>query len=183
MYNPEVFTSNKLYIDGYWQSELYFRDIEGIIRKQFTFKKISQENKDIAEEMRGIESVAIHIRRGDYVGTKYEHACPKEYYSKAVDYIMNKSKIDKIYVFSDDVQSAATIINDGLEVKFQFIDINNGNTSYQDMYLMTQCKHNIIANSSFSWWGAWLNANPNKIVVAPKWLTDFNCRTWHVIEL
>ncbi|MCH4156864.1 MAG: alpha-1,2-fucosyltransferase, partial [Muribaculaceae bacterium] len=81
IFNPEVFTSDKLYINGYWQSELYFKDIEEIIRKQFTFKTISQENKDIAEEMRGIESVAIHIRRGDYVGTEFEQACPKDYYS------------------------------------------------------------------------------------------------------
>lgn len=173
MYNENVFTTRCKYISGYWQSEKYFSQIENIIRTTFEFKNIDAQNRNLAEEINSQNSVSLHLRRGDYLGNSlYSGICTNEYYMKAVDEIViNVTKKEDLffYVFSDDKKYATEFINK-LNYPALLIDFNNGSDSYKDMYLMSQCKHNIIANSSFSWWGAWLNTNPNKIVIAPsKW--------------
>lgn len=177
-YNENVFTTRCNYISGYWQSEKYFCQIENIIRATFEFKSIDAYNKNLAEEINSQNSVSIHLRRGDYLGNSlYSGICADEYYMKAIDEIViNVKKNDDLffYVFSDDKEYASEFINK-LNYPARLIDFNKGEDSYKDMYLMSQCKHNIIANSSFSWWGAWLNTYSDKIVVAPqKWFNIEN---------
>lgn len=170
-YNNEVFSTKCRYLSGSWQSEKYFKQIEDIIRKSFIFKDIDKSNLSIAEEIRSYNSVSLHIRRGDYLGNSiYSGVCTEEYYSKAIDEIITNCSLTdniKFYIFSDDKIFANQFIQ---KVKYptELIEHNKGIDSYKDMFLMSQCRHNIIANSSFSWWGAWLNSNPDKIVVAPK---------------
>ena len=178
-FDSELLIHPKQYIRGYWQCEDYFKDVSNKIRGLFVFRNIDSFNKEIAESMHQSSSVSLHIRRGDYTSFGMP-LVNEDFYRRAVEIISEKVTSARYYVFSDDMDEAQRIAN-LLNIDYQLMNHNSGVDSYKDMYLMSQCKHNIKANSSFSWWGAWLNCNPNKIVIAPKWLNDFNCKSW--IEL
>lgn len=172
---------NNSYLDGYWGSEKYFADVVDIIRKDFTLKnKPDKYNIDMIRRITNGNSVSIHIRRGDYIldekTNKHHGVCNLDYYLKAVDLIAKKVKKPFFFIFSDDIKWA----KQNLRLKFPcvYVDHNIGEKDCEDMRLMDECKHNVIANSSFSWWGAWLNKNKNKIVIAPKrWFTDKSINT------
>ncbi|MHB9140352.1 MAG: alpha-1,2-fucosyltransferase [Paludibacter sp.] len=172
-FDEKIFLTKCNYLTGYWQSEKYFKSIENRIREAFIFKNIDVDNKTLANEILSVNSISLHIRRGDYVGNNiYSGVCTEEYYMNAVEQMRSKiaSTQDVIfYVFTDDKDFASQFICK-LNLSAKLIDINTGMNSNKDMFLMSQCKYNIIANSSFSWWGAWLNNYPDKIVIAPqKW--------------
>ena len=160
------------YYIGYWQSEKFFKDISDEIRKDFSFPKFtSEKNLEILKLIKSYNSVSIHIRRGDYLQNRgFNGLAPLEYYQKAIEYIKNKIENPHFFIFSNDIEWCRK--NLSIENSY-YIDWNRGEESYRDMQLMSLCKHNIIPNSTFSWWGAWLNKNPNKIVIAPeKWFND-----------
>ncbi len=164
------------YLEGNWNSEKYFSGIGSILRKEFTFKaRPDDKNRAILKQIQRCNSVSIHVRRGDYVTNskvnKLYHICSLNYYLKATK-IINKFAIKPVFfVFSDDPAWVKSNFS-GIKPVF-FVNHNTGEKSYEDMRLMSACQHNIIANSSFSWWGAWLNHNPSKIVIAPKkWFKD-----------
>lgn len=173
IYYPQVFEfkhEHELFM-GTWQSEKFFIDAKKMVRQVFVFNEslLSGETLELKNRILAENSVSIHIRRGDYLNNQYNNGfagvCTEEYYSKAIDLITKKVDQSVYYVFTDD--------KDWVSEHFKienaiYVNINSGEDSWQDMYLMSRCKHNIIANSSFSWWGAWLNANPDKIVIAPK---------------
>ena len=163
--------SDNCYLVGDWQTEKYFKNIEDIIRKEITVKT-PQTGKDaeIAKKTEEVNSVSIHIRRGDYANdltTKdYFGIFGPEYYQKAMKIIAEKVKNPHLFVFSDDHDWVKK--NIVLPYPTTYVDHNNADKNYEDLRLMSGCKHFIIANSSFSWWGAWLSQNPNKLVVGPK---------------
>ena len=164
-FDPQSLQGPRKYIGGYWQDEQYFKDISKQVRSIFTFKAIDNRNEGIAQDMRNQESVSLHIRRGDYAIFGMS-MIGEDYYRRAVSYINSKVLSPHYYIFTDDeVAAKKIVINLGLE--YTMINHNRGTDSYKDMYLMSQCRHNIIANSSFSWWGAWLNRNEEKFVIAP----------------
>jgi hypothetical protein len=175
-FNPAINKiSNKCYISGYWQSYKYFQNIENIIKDNFRFPILEDaKNKKIIKEIQSSNSVSIHLRRGDFlnVNTHSIHGtCSLEYYQGAISYIENKITNPIFFIFSDDIEWVKSNFN--FEAQIHFVYGNIGNKSYIDMQLMSQCKHNIIANSSFSWWGAWLNQNYEKIVLAPnRWFAS-----------
>jgi hypothetical protein len=159
------------YLSGYWQSEQYFADFADELRNDFTFRKpLVAENKYLAEEMLGHNSVSIHIRRGDYVSiaknARFFESCSLDYYYKGLAKISERQPDLHVYVFSDDIEWAKQNLD--IVYPITFINHNQGENAFEDMRLMSLCKHNIIANSSFSWWGAWLNQTPEKIVIAPE---------------
>lgn len=169
------------YITGYWQSEAYFLEVAERIRAEFTFKlPLENKNVELEKQIRNGNAVSLHVRRGDYVNnpkTAESHGlCSLSYYQAAIRHIAERVKSPFFYVFSDDI----AWVKEHLIIDFphRLIDQNHGIESYNDMRLMALCKHHIIANSSFSWWGAWLNPNVEKVVVAPKnWFanqTDVN---------
>ena len=166
------------YLHGYWQSEKYFKSIESTIRSDFQFHQaLDPESSLLAEEMQCTSSVSVHIRRGDYLSdsktAKIMHVCELDYYQRAVNYISKQLVSPVFYIFSDDILWVKQQLS--IPYKTIFVAHNCGKESYRDMQLMSLCKHHIIANSSFSWWGAWLNPNPNKLVVAPqKWFVNGN---------
>jgi hypothetical protein len=166
-----IFMSGDVYFDGYWQNELYFRNYEEIIRSSYKFKKdLNNQNREMLNMIKRKNSVSIHIRRGDYVGVKlWENICDVQYYVNAISCIKNRITNPMFFIFSDDVTWCRANLN-SLVVPDEvvYVDWNKGVDSYIDMQLMSKCKHNIIANSSFSWWGAWLNTNQDKIVIAPR---------------
>lgn len=159
-----------IYLNGYYQSEKYFSDIESIIRQDFVpIKELSGKNATMADLITKTNSVSIHVRRGDYVSNPTTNSihgtCSIDYYKKAIEIIAEKNNDLVFFIFSDDCDWARNNIE--INYKKYFIDFNGREKCYEDIRLMSLCKHNIIANSSFSWWGAWLNSNLNKIVVAP----------------
>jgi hypothetical protein len=166
------------YLAGYWQSEKYFKTHTSEIRSDFTFKiPFSDRNAGFAQQITKINAVSLHVRRGDYINNVKTNAthglCSLSYYQAAIHYVSGQITNPFFLIFSDDI----TWVKDNLTIDFphQYIDYNHGLDSYNDMHLMSLCKHNIIANSSFSWWGAWLNSNVEKIVVAPqKWFANNN---------
>lgn len=165
------YQTDNVYLDGYWQSERYFKDIEEIIRNEFTFKiPPLGKNKGVAEQIASCESVSIHVRRGDYVNdlkiSEIHGNCGLTYYREAVKKISQMIRAPHFFIFSDEPGWARKNLRLGQPA--MFVDHNDTNKSYEDLRLMSQCKHHIIANSSFSWWGAWLHINPEKIVIAPK---------------
>lgn len=171
-------SSDKFY-DGYWQSYQYFDSCRDVILKEFTFPKISMEDKlnfELNERLKNEEnSVGIHIRRGDYLKNwKYRGLCGIDYYQKAIAYILEHIKSPKFFLFSDDIDWVKENISPLLKgYDVTFVNWNHGINSYKDMQLMAMCKNLIIANSSFSWWAAYLNQN-DPIVVAPeKWINSF----------
>lgn len=165
-----------LYLDGYWQSEKYFLKNASQIKKDFIFNfKESGTDELLKHHILGSNSVSIHVRRGDYISNpsaiKKHGVCSLEYYYSAIQLISTQLKTPSFFVFSDDIDWARNNIKTTLPM--QFVPNNVGTNSFKDMYFMSQCKHNIIANSSFSWWSAWLNAHPKKLVVSPKlWFLD-----------
>ncbi len=173
IFYPNVFDfkhKNELF-SGTWQSELYFESAFNEVRKSFIFneKLVSDKTMEICSSIKSKNSVSIHIRRGDYLSPKYSSGfsgvCTNEYYMKAIRYIQDHIEHPFFYIFTDDKEW----VNENFTIEDAvYVNVNFGKNSWQDMYLMSQCKHNIIANSSFSWWGAWLNSNQNKIVIAPK---------------
>lgn len=161
---------NNRILTGYWQCENYFSDIKSIIRNEFTI--INPPDPICEEYYRQINttnSVSIHIRRGDY--TKPEliniHGlCDMDYYNRSIERI-SKSIIKPVfYVFSDNLEWAKNNLQSAMPM--YFVDLDNGGNEIEDFRLMMSCKHNIIANSTFSWWAAWLNRNQEKIIIAPK---------------
>lgn len=161
------------FIHGFFQSAKYFD--EKLVRSALTFKKAPEGlNAQTAQKIAASNSVSIHIRRGDYVqkaryAKLYNHL-DIEYYGTAKKIIKNKVENPQYFVFSDDI---AWVKENMKPENAHYIEHNSGDNSWEDMRLMSLCKHNIIANSSFSWWGAYLNRNPQKIVVAPKlWFLD-----------
>lgn len=171
-----------IYLEGYWQSYKYFIDYEEIIRKDFTLKSFPALNmQEMANEIESMNSVSVHVRRGDYVGNNMHDVVSESYYKKGIEYISNKVNIDKIYVFSDDIEWC----KDNLKFDYPVVFVGEEFTGVKDeghVYLMSKCKHFIIANSSFSWWGAWLSTNHDKIVVCPKqWFGDASIDTSDLI--
>lgn len=176
-YNPNILKTPKdVYLQGSWQSEKYFVDIEDVIRREFTVKvEQDPQSREIAEQIMGTHSVSIHVRRGDYVlnrRIKRVHGtCSLDYCSQCVSLIAEKITRPHFFVFSDD----PSWVTENLRFDYPttFVTHNDATRDYEDLRLMSMCKHDIIANSSFSWWGAWLNANPDKIVLAPrKWFNE-----------
>lgn len=162
--------SNNCFLSGYWQSHKYFSNIENILKKEFQFPLISDKlNLELMNSIQNKNSVSIHVRRGDFLNNaihRIHGTCSIDYYRSAIQYI--ESNLDDIeyFVFSDAIDWV--VENLKFKKNVHFVIGNYSSKSFVDMHLMSKCKHNIIANSSFSWWGAWLNDNPNKIVVAPK---------------
>lgn len=163
------------YLDGYFQCEKYFKDIREIILKQFTINQdISNYTKEIKNKIQNSKnSCSLHIRRGDFVNStniNIHGACDIEYYKKAMKYLEEKVVNINYFIFSDDIEW----VKENLAIQNAiYIDSKEKRIPHEDIYLMSLCDHNIIANSSFSWWGAWLNQNEKKMVIAPKrWFAD-----------
>ena len=164
------------YLSGYWQSEKYFIEFSAEIRDDFSFGlPLSHENSKLASQIDQVSSVSLHIRRGDYIhnpkaALTYE-LCTLDYYAASIRYITNHVSNPQFFIFSDDIEWAKN--NLVINSPCFYIDHNHGSNSYNEMRLMSLCKHNIIANSTFSWWGAWLNPSLEKIVIAPqRWFTN-----------
>lgn len=164
------------YILGFFQSEKYFKSVEKYIREDFEFADLPDEaNLKMIRKINSTPSISLHIRRGDYVQKqRYQDAyatCSLDYYKRAVEHIAQKVPNPTLFIFSDDIEW----VKKNLKLPYEsvYVSHNTGKKSFEDMRLMSLCSHNVIANSSFSWWGAWLNKNENKIVVAPeKWFND-----------
>ncbi len=182
-FDPKIFLrGSDLYLDGYWQSPKYFTGLEDIIRRDFTLKGPLPENiLVLGEEIKKTNSVCVHVRRGDYVGNKSHEVVTLEYYQKGIKYISEKTSIEKIYVFSDDIKWCQE--NFSFEMPTMFVDESfAGWAGEGHMFLMSQCKNFVIANSSFSWWAAWLSNYKNKIVVCPlQWFPDRSINTSDLI--
>jgi hypothetical protein len=166
-----------LFLVGYWHSERYFADVGKELRKAFQFKHpLEGEAKEIGRHIRSSNSISLHIRRGDYATLKHvERAVGQTdltYYEKAAAYMNERTRsggieVPTFFVFSDDIEWC----KGRLKLPFPTIFVDQasaGPKASHHLRLMSLCRNNIIANSTFSWWGAWLNANPEKIVIAPK---------------
>lgn len=161
--------SGNIILDGYWQSYKYFELYNKDIISEFKFpSKPKPRNKKIIKDIKSSNSVLIHVRRGDYNtkrGKQFHGLLPMNYYNKAVADISKRVKQPMFFIFSDEIEWCRQ--NFDFKYPTEFIDSNSSNTGPEDMQMMSACKHMIIANSSFSWWAAWLNRNPDKIVYAP----------------
>lgn len=168
------------WLDGYFQSDRYFAQHANTIRSEFTVRtppdaETAQRLAEIQEEPR---AVSLHVRRGDYVrNAKFaarHGTCTSEYYAAAVEHVTTKmGEAPVLYAFSDD--PAWVRDNLRLSAEIRVVGHNGPDRNYEDLRLMSACRHHIIANSSFSWWGAWLNPDPTKIVIAPmRWYADPN---------
>lgn len=167
---------NNTYLNGFWQSDKYFKNISDVLYTIYSPKeKINEINKNWLNKIEATQSVSLHIRRGDYITNKnalsHHGICELDYYYSAISHIKEKQSNIEIFVFSDDLQWCKTHLE--FTNSINFVDANEKENMHLDIFLMSICKHNIIANSSFSWWGAWLNQNPKKIVIAPqKWFAN-----------
>lgn len=190
-YIPEVWTKCDLYYEGYWQNVKYFIEAQTEVRSAFKFRKeLSSQNKHLMEEIQNTElPVSIHIRRGDYLHHKlFGGICDISYYKKAIEYVLENNDSPKFYLFSNDIEwCRENILPLVRKYPLLFVNWNLGAESYIDMQLMSNCKINIIANSSFSWWAAYLNEHLNKIIIAPKlWAhspygKEIQLKSWHLI--
>lgn len=165
--------SAPVHLDGYWQSERYFLDVASKLRKEFTLTQpLDEANRRMLNQIRDplSQAVSLHIRRGDYVSNahtaQFHGVCPLDYYRSAVDHISGRLSKPHFFVFSDDPDWVRS--NLSLDHPMIVVEVNSADRGVFDMMLMMSCSHHVIANSSFSWWGAWLNPHEDKIVVAPK---------------
>lgn len=193
-YDPEVLKYEDKYLYGRFMSQRYFEDIIDEVRKVYTFPPVETINLPpeaninfliYYSQINNSNAVGMHIRRSDSRNNeeKYENICTTEYYHAAIEYVLKKNPDAKFYVFSNEprwiknwlreiIKSFITkdMDNDSIRTlkdRFVLVEANDEYTSYLDMFLLSKCKHNILSNSTFSWWGAWLNENPDKLIIAP----------------
>jgi hypothetical protein len=186
-FDERVLNIKRGIIRGYWQCPKYFDDIKPLITKSIVFPELDSEQEYYRKKMMHEDSVFVHVRMGDYLtfSDKYGGICTKEYYDKAFQYLEDRIDNPIYYGFSDDVNAAKSFLQ---RDDIIWLDMNTEETAYNDLYLMASCKHCIIANSSFSWWGVYLGKQENKIVIAPdKWtntnqLCDIWCDGWIKIK-
>ena len=167
--NPSLLTAlDNIYLHGYFQTEKYFQEFTDDLRDEF---QLSSEPNDVSEawlsKIRDAQSVSVHIRRGDYLGTGMEHVCDADYYQRGIDRLTAQFGGDLSYfIFSNDLDWVRENLHfDGTA---QFVTGNEAAHPSEDLRLMAACNHHIIANSTFSWWGVWLNEKKDKTVIAPK---------------
>lgn len=186
-FSPELFAQQApILLQGYWQSPRYFTQVRDGLLREFVLKDpLSPYSQDMVRQISEQPSVSIHVRRGDYVadpGTAKVHGiCDLDYYRRAVGLMSRLEPEARFYIFSDDIAFVreafdfcpSPVIVDG-----------NQDAGHEDMILMSACTHNIIANSSFSWWGAWLGEAPGKIVIAPrKWFAEERLHSTYTFDL
>lgn len=178
------------YYDGYWQYYKYFEPVRKDVLYAFQFVPDNDErNNSLISKMNNENYVSIHVRRGDYLESKeYKGICGIDYYKKAIDLVRSNISNPTYLIFSNDIEWCKINITPLLEnSSVTFVDWNVGANSFRDMELMSKCRANIIANSSFSWWAAYLNSNEHKFVVSPKKWTnrkmEFNVQPddWNLI--
>lgn len=187
-YQSEIFEIDNVYLRGYWQSEQYFREVSDTIRELYTLHPVLGDAKHADLDLiRSTDKtpVSLHVRLGDYLESQNTHVyagiCTETYYHNSIEYIREHVENPLFVVFSDNMEQASAMIQ-GEDV--YYIHPEDGGTSFVDMYLMSQCQHHIIANSTYSWWGAWLTEQKNTIVVAPeRWFAhienpDVVCDRW-----
>ena len=189
-FDEQVLKKEPAYLTGYFQSEKYFKEIEAQIRDAFQFgkqiwnglpKEQAEKIKDYRNRIEKTTAVSVHIRRGDYLENDvvYGGICTDTYYRKAIAAMKEKFPDAVFFVFSNEAEWAKNWIADNYENKDDFVIIEGTteDTGYLDLFLMSLCSHYIIANSSFSWWGAWLNSDKGKVVIAPsKWINTIDMR-------
>ncbi len=166
---------DNVFLRGYFPSFKYFDNNRDLIKKDFSFAAPpDNESQKMIDKITSVNSVSIHIRRGDYITnqrvTNKFGLCGLSYYKKAIEHISQKTAPPHFFVFSNDPKYVKQNIK--TDHSITYITHNKGQKGYQDLRFISRCKHNIIANSSFSWWGAWLNDNPKKIVIAPSPVFD-----------
>lgn len=178
LFDEAVLAMDNIYLDGYWQSEKYFDSeyVKNRLINEFAIDKESvltdDESRRILEQIESEESVSVHVRRGDYLnpGVVENHGgiCTDDYYKRAIEYVLDKKPGAKLYFFSNDTKWTKEKYGDlgevvSLEGREEISDI-------AELLLMSRCKNHILANSSYSWWSAWLNDNSDKLVIVPsKW--------------
>lgn len=171
-YNANILeiSESNVYLTGFWQSDKYFKDIEDTIRSDFKVKPNPNEySKGLLDKIQSSNSVFLHVRRGDYVANpdtaKYHGVMGVEYFNEGIKYIKEHVDNPNFFLFSDDPDWAKENIITGCPTEVSY---NPASLDYEDIRLMYSCKHAIIANSTLSWWGAWLIENKDKIIIAPK---------------
>ena len=192
-YQPGVFEQRDCYVRGYWQCERYFAEYREDILDMFRFPAVRQGSACSRMEQTILEddrSVSLHVRRGDYLEERYAQVycdvCTETYYRNAIAFMRERVPGCHFYLFSDDPEWCREYFRDE---DMLFVTCNTGEDSPYDMYLMSICRHNIIANSSFSWWGAWLNQNSGQLVAAPeRWfhhmdVCDQLCDRWTKLSI
>lgn len=187
-YDPGVLQIKEGYIDGYWQSWKYFQNAEQDVRNAFRFKnELTGKNRQAEIQIQSTNSVSVHIRRGDYVKHQdiYGNICTTEYYNKAIALINQTVERPTFFFFSNDMKWTMDTFGD--KENYVYVEGNDEDKGYIDLRLMSACRHQIIANSSFSWWAAYLNNNPEKKVLCPgRWINaketpDVYCNGWTLI--
>lgn len=200
-YRPEIMEWDDIYLEGYWQTEKYFRPVSGQVREAFDIDKLAgfitagqnsyKNGKDAAtgtfsywmEQIEATESVSVHIRRGDYLLPQNQELfggiCTEAYYHKAMEMMAGEHPGCVFYLFTNDKKWACEEVTDAYPVRIVELKDTQDcgrNSDYAEFALMSRCRHNIMANSSFSWWASYLNKNPQKTVFAPdKWLNGWDC--------
>jgi hypothetical protein len=178
-YDPAICNvAAPIVLDGYWQSERYFHHIADRLRRDFVLaRSVNDENHGMSLQIQhaGVRAVSLHIRRGDYVSdaktAQYHGVCSLEYYAAAAEHVALRVPDPIFFVFSDDLEWVSENLK--LRHTVRLVNVNGPGHGAYDMALMMACRHHVIANSSFSWWGAWLNPHADKIVIAPKrWFKD-----------
>lgn len=174
-FRPELLTlEGDIYYEGYWQAADYFSNCKQQIRKVFSHPEPNEYNRKMIEAITSTSSVGIHIRRGDYLlSSRYMGICEKKYYQEAIKIIMSDNKPYSFFIFSNDIEWCKSNILPLIgNSSVTFVLDNIGKNSCWDMFLMTYCQDLIIANSSFSWWGAFLSNNANRIIAPYPWMND-----------
>lgn len=184
VFDDAVFYTDAKYISGYWQSEKYFTEIATELKDDLEYiGEWSESNLAYRERILTSNSVSVHIRRGDYLTLSdvYGGICTEDYYKKSIEYIKDKETNPIFFIFTNDIEWCKLFFDGHEEVVF--VQGNEVEHSYMDMILMTYCKHHIIANSSFSWWGAWLSKHKGITIAPSRWLNnretpDIWCDGW-----
>jgi hypothetical protein len=182
----EVIRKDNCYYDGYWQNENFFAPVKDCILKTYTFPAHNNiRNVDLSKKLNDLRAASCHIRMGDYLKDPIMCVCTENYYQQALERLIQEKNPELFCIFSDDIKWCKANIAKYLNGKdVVFVDWNKGSDSFRDMQLMSECHYNIIANSSFSWWGAWLNNQSDKMVIAPsKWMNkpiinEPICKSW-----
>lgn len=176
-FDPVVYAlQGPVWLEGYWQSHRYFEDFADVLREELAQPhNISDATRETLVKIRQADAICLHIRRGDYVTNRYAAAthglCGLDYYAKGLEVVLPGLKNPHCFVFSDDPEWVRNNLK--VTVPMTIVDINGPDSAHEDLWLMSACKRFIIANSSLSWWGAWLSGSQDKLVVAPlKWFVD-----------